>query len=57
MIGHLITLLANVPLNAWTVTSIVFAIVTIVWRLWNFTIKPHLNPQDPVELPYWIPCE
>ncbi|KAF7908167.1 uncharacterized protein EAF01_003922 [Botrytis porri] len=25
------------------------------WRLWRFTIRPYLRPQDPVELPYWIP--
>jgi hypothetical protein len=26
------------------------------WRLWRFTIRPRLHPQEPKELPYWIPC-
>ncbi|KAL8862408.1 MAG: hypothetical protein Q9178_001417 [Gyalolechia marmorata] len=25
------------------------------WRLWRFTITPWLHPDDPKELPYWIP--
>ncbi|KAF2759738.1 cytochrome P450 [Pseudovirgaria hyperparasitica] len=27
----------------------------ISFRLWAFTIKPILNPNEPKELPYWIP--
>lgn len=35
----------------------VFGLVTawIVWRLWRFTVSPWLHPNDPPELPYWIP--
>lgn len=29
----------------------------MLWRLWRFTIRPHLRPDEPKELPYWIPCE
>ncbi|KAL9095448.1 MAG: hypothetical protein Q9165_002319 [Trypethelium subeluteriae] len=29
--------------------------VYIVWRLWAFTVKPALHPDEPKELPYWIP--
>ncbi|KAL2808469.1 putative cytochrome P450 [Aspergillus granulosus] len=28
----------------------------MVWRLWRFTIRPILHPDEPKELPYWIPC-
>ncbi|PVI04819.1 hypothetical protein DM02DRAFT_689708 [Periconia macrospinosa] len=35
-----------------------FAALTLLlsWRLWKFTIRPRLNPDEPKELPYWIPC-
>lgn len=29
----------------------------LLWRLWRFTILPMLYPDDPKELPYWIPSE
>lgn len=28
----------------------------LLWRLWKFTIRPRLHPDEPKELPYWIPC-
>lgn len=28
----------------------------LVWRLWRFTVLPMLHPNDPKELPYWMPC-
>ena len=30
--------------------------VLCLWRLWRFTIRPYLRPDEPKELPYWIPC-
>lgn len=37
-------------------TSLVaFTLCLLAWRLWCFTIRPYLRPQDPKELPYWIP--
>ena len=27
----------------------------LLWRLWAFTIQPRLRPEEPKELPYWIP--
>ncbi len=36
-------------------TAAVLALV--IWRLWRFTITPALYPDDPKELPYWIPSE
>lgn len=26
------------------------------WRLWMFTILPLLRPDEPKEIPYWVPC-
>jgi hypothetical protein len=28
-----------------------------LWRLWTFTLLPWLNPNEPKEVPYWIPCK
>ena len=27
------------------------------WRIWKFTIIPWVYPDDPKEIPYWIPSE
>ena len=27
----------------------------LLWRLWAFTFKPMLRPNEPKPLPYWIP--
>ena len=27
------------------------------WRLWKFSLKPWLYPDNPLELPYPIPCK
>ena len=32
-------------------------VLFICWRLWRFTIRPLFYPQEPKELPYWIPCK
>lgn len=29
----------------------------LLWRLWVFTVLPVLRPDEPKELPYWIPCK
>ena len=28
----------------------------MIWRIWTFTIKPFLRPEEPKEFPYWVPC-
>ena len=28
----------------------------LLWRLWRFTIRPAMKPNQPRRLPYWIPC-
>ena len=30
-------------------------VLYLCWRLWSFTIRPYLRPDDPQTLPYWIP--
>ncbi|KAI0859747.1 cytochrome P450 [Xylaria cubensis] len=30
-------------------------VTILLWRLWRFTISPLLYPDDPRELPYWVP--
>ena len=34
-----------------------FAISLLLWRICKFTVLPFLYPDDPKELPYWIPGE
>lgn len=36
--------------------AILFAGSLLLWRLWRFTLMPMLKPNEPKELPYWIPC-
>lgn len=31
------------------------AIALGIWRIYRFTIVPMMYPDDPKELPYWIP--
>jgi hypothetical protein len=31
------------------------AIALVAWRIYRFTIVPMMYPDDPKELPYWIP--
>ncbi|CAD6574398.1 MAG: hypothetical protein ASARMPRED_006688 [Alectoria sarmentosa] len=40
----------------WSLAGVVAGSVwLLMWRLWSFTIRPYLKPEDPKELPYWIP--
>ena len=29
----------------------------LLWRIWAFTVLPALQPDEPKELPYWVPCK
>lgn len=31
--------------------------IWLLWRLWSFTVLPNFRPEEPKELPYWIPCK
>ncbi|KAF1994747.1 cytochrome P450 [Amniculicola lignicola CBS 123094] len=44
LLGSLLFKLASMPL-----------ILLLCWRFWRFTILPRFRPEEPNELPYWIP--
>ena len=47
----------NVQLSyAFSILSAISASV-LIWRLWAFTVLPALRPNEPKEVPYWIPCK
>ncbi|GFF33514.1 25-hydroxycholesterol 7-alpha-hydroxylase [Aspergillus udagawae] len=35
--------------------AVTSACVLVLWRIWRFTVLPSYYPNDPKELPYWIP--
>jgi hypothetical protein len=37
------------------VATVALMSVWFLWRLWRFTALPWMHPDDPEELPYWIP--
>ncbi|KAF4634182.1 hypothetical protein G7Y89_g3925 [Cudoniella acicularis] len=39
--------------QVWGVAVVVVAL--LLWRFWRFTLRPRFHPDDPKELPYWIP--
>lgn len=41
----------------WTFSLIIFVLALLAWRLWTFTIRPLLKPDELEYLPYWIPCK
>lgn len=34
-----------------------FLAPVVLFRIWAFGLKPLLHPDEPKELPYWIPCK
>ena len=28
-----------------------------LWRLWTFTVRPWIHPEEAREVPYWVPCK
>ena len=32
-------------------------VLWLLWRLWRFTLAPYWKPDEPKEIPYWIPSE
>lgn len=32
-------------------------IALLVWRVWRFKVQPIMHPDEPKEVPYWIPCK
>ena len=41
--------------NAASLIAIGLTLMLSLWRLWRFSIHPYFRPDDPKELPYWIP--
>lgn len=44
-------------LSSWTLFAApaIACSLLFTWRLWRFSIAPSFNPDDPEQLPYWIP--
>ncbi|KAF2445325.1 cytochrome P450 [Karstenula rhodostoma CBS 690.94] len=55
MIIEILNLIGFGLLGLASLPFVFFAVAVAFWRLWSFTIKPWLHPEDPVDLPYWIP--
>lgn len=36
--------------------SVLAAGLLLFWRLCRFTLLPMMRPDEPKELPYWLPC-
>jgi hypothetical protein len=55
--GYVINWLTEWSRQDYSVIIIPFslALIYMIWRLWKFTLKPLLRPDEPKELPYWIP--
>lgn len=43
--------------GVWMRVVLTVSAIWIFWRIWRFTILPLFRPNEPVELPYWIPCK
>ena len=28
-----------------------------LWRVWTFTVRPWMYPDEAKEIPYWVPCK
>ena len=46
---------SSLQIAFYTLSVLLFAL--FLWRLVRFTILPAFRPDEPKELPYWIPCE
>ena len=50
-------LLLEIMIKSYLEIALLISIIAlIVWRIWRFTILPLFRPNEPKELPYWIPC-
>ena len=58
--SHFQPLIQSLPLAPYTAKHVVLSClvvgaVLVLWRLWRFSILPLFYPDDPIEIPYWIP--
>lgn len=47
----------NGPLVHALQLTLLFAGSLLLWWIWKFTLVPILKPNEPKELPHWIPCK
>ncbi len=40
-----------------TLVPVTLGLFLLLWRVWTFTVLPWLHPDEPEQIPYWIPCE
>lgn len=45
------------PFRETIVISLAAIVTLLIWRLWKFTVRPWLHPDEPIELPCWLPCK
>ncbi len=61
---HVLFAISLLPLERTNVVSVFGTLVPVtlglfllLWRVWTFTVLPWLQPDEPEQIPYWIPCE
>ena len=37
------------------VSALIIVLPLLLWRIWTFTILPVLHPDEPKQIPYWVP--
>lgn len=44
--------------SPWTLffTPAIVLGIFLTWRIWRFSLAPIYSPNEPEQLPYWIPC-
>ena len=50
-------IVADLQNNSGLALICLLATTWLLWRLWRFEILPLIYPDDPKELPYWIPSK
>lgn len=40
-----------------TIPALCLGVLYFGWGFWTFLFKPKLYPQEPKEIPYWIPSK
>lgn len=41
----------------WGLYLIPVLLALLAWRVWNFTLRPLMKPDELHHLPYWVPCK
>lgn len=43
--------------TTWLIALVIPFLAWLLWRLWTFTVLPYFHPEEPKNLPHWIPCK